>query len=79
MIFLILIFTAVNHIIKDQVILAAGRFYQSSNMLELSKNILHFSCINSVSAGVWNYVKMSLFLSHAVATAAAAPWAVVSA
>ena len=46
-------------------------------MLGLSKNILHLSCVNSMSAGVWNYVKMSLLLSHAAATAAAAPWAVV--
>ena len=46
-------------------------------MLGLSKSILHFSCVNSVSAGVWNYVKMSLLLSHTAATAAAALWAVV--
>ena len=48
-------------------------------MLKLCKNILHFSCVNSVSAGVWNwnYVKMSLLLSDAAATTAAAPWAVV--
>ena len=46
-------------------------------MFGLSKSILHFSCVNSVSAGVWNYVKMSSLLSHAAATAAAAPWAVV--
>ena len=46
-------------------------------MLKLCKNILHFSCVNSVSAEVWNYVKMSLLLSEAAATATAAPWAVV--
>ena len=42
-------------------------------MLGLCKNILHFSCVNSMSAGVWNYVKMSLLLSEAAAAAAAAP------
>ena len=46
-------------------------------MLKLCKNILHFSCVNSVSAEVWNYVKMSLLLSESAAAAAAAPWAVV--